>query len=407
MAISPNVLAGLAAALGGGMKAFNTQRDADEQTRQFNVEEDRQQKLLARMISRDELDEFKTQEDIYDKKFDQAMTTAQQFGGQRLPESAVAGLPQNLQSLISRPAMTLESRQISGNLGTPGTNDAGDIKFTQRDPSRVAGQIDINMPESERARSAASKDAAAYQRALLLGGDRNAKREQDQNQFNAKLAQDLQLGLGRIAATNAATAQRGQGGGRGSTKIVTGTDGEGRPVSFLVDSDTGDIIRSYDKPLTTQERTAQTNSKASVDTINDIARLYKKDYVGPVQGRASSLSTQYGIDTPMSSNTPELAEFSAAVARYKNKMINKITGAAVGVQEEKRIMGEIPDLTDPSTTFEAKLKMSQENEKLLDTIIQRRGAVRPGASPTVPSAPSSPAAPPAGGKKKFEILSVK
>lgn len=78
MAVSPNVLAGLAAALGGGMKAFN-QRDQElEQKRQFDEQQTHNRRLLQRAIANDELAELRQQEEADNNLFTRSLSTAQQ-----------------------------------------------------------------------------------------------------------------------------------------------------------------------------------------------------------------------------------------------------------------------------------------------------------------------------------------
>jgi len=160
-------------------------------------------------------------------------------------------------------------------------------------------------------------------------------------------------------------------GGRGATKIVQGTDEQGRPASFLIDQE-GNILKSFGKPLSNAERTQQIDADAAAKAVTDIETLFKDEYVGPLQGRLGRVSSATGFNL-----TPERAKFSAAVAHMKNAIIKEITGAAVGVQEEGRIMGEIPDVTDPAETFRAKLEMTKRNRQYL----QNRIAERTGGAP--------------------------
>lgn len=62
MGISPNVLAGLAAGLHGGNRAYNDRAAELEQLRIQREQEDRQGRILARSIARDELAELREQQ---------------------------------------------------------------------------------------------------------------------------------------------------------------------------------------------------------------------------------------------------------------------------------------------------------------------------------------------------------
>jgi hypothetical protein len=174
-------------------------------------------------------------------------------------------------------------------------------------------------------------------------------------------------------AMEGAAAQRITSG-RGATKIVQGTDEQGRPASFLIDQE-GNIVKSFGKPLSNVERTQQIDADAAAKSVGDIETLFKDEYVGPIQGRLGKASSATGIGL-----TPERAEFSAAVAHMKNAIIKEITGAAVGVQEEGRIMGEIPDVTDPPETFRAKLATTKRNREYLQSRIAERTGGTPAAS---------------------------
>jgi hypothetical protein len=181
--------------------------------------------------------------------------------------------------------------------------------------------------------------------------------------------------------------------GPGPTKIVQGTDDEGRPVSYLIDRE-GNIVKSFGRPVSSADQRAATEADASARAVQDIRTLYKPEYVGPVQGRLNKLSSVTGFKL-----TPEKAKFSAAVAHMKNEMIRELTGAAVGVQEEGRIMGEIPDETNPPALFEARLEQTEKNRKFL----RERAAARAGGR----SAPSGAGAPDPRGGKTLDPLGIR
>lgn len=396
MAISPNVLAGLAAALGGGMKAYNVQRDADEETRQFNVEQDRQQKLLARMIARDELDEFKTQEDVYDKQFDRAMTTAQQFGGQRLPESAVNGMPESLRDLISKPAMSLESRQISGQLGGPvAGGDAGGINFTKRAAAPIAGQVDINMPESEKARIAQGNQLAAFQRAQLMAGGREADRDQRQQNFLMGLTQNQQQHQDRIAATMAGIAARGAG----RDSMTSGQE-------FNAINKLNQVYNTNTKAAREIERQFGLMDSA----MNDINTGKAKDLNATSQ--AILVTFQKILDPESVVRESEYARSPQGQAMIEalKGYVNRISQGGPGVtpqslQEFHRVAQTFRDRSMQS--LNAERARVEAHAKRFNLPMELVVADYDGNAPTPTNAPAPAASAVAPAKKKFEILSVK
>ena len=58
--------------------------------------------------------------------------------------------------------------------------------------------------------------------------------------------------------------------------------------------------------------------------------------------------------------------FFANEAVIKNRIIQLITGAAVGVEEEKRILSEIPLHSDTSLQWEEKYKQTLRNAQKLE-----------------------------------------
>ena len=95
--------------------------------------------------------------------------------------------------------------------------------------------------------------------------------------------------------------------------------------------------------------------KASYDAV--------KSSIGPVYGRAKYL--QYIHAGGKGLSRQEIA-FFANEAVIKNRIIQLITGAAVGVEEEKRILSEIPLHSDTSLQWEEKYKQTLKNAQKLE-----------------------------------------
>lgn len=103
----------------------------------------------------------------------------------------------------------------------------------------------------------------------------------------------------------------------------------------------------------------------SMGMLDDIERLLPKmgRSIGLIDGRVSKakLATGAGV-------TPELAEFDAQLTGLKNAVIKATTGAAMSEPEAKRIMGQLPDLSQPEAVFKARLATTRKN---LDTLKRR------------------------------------
>ncbi len=96
--------------------------------------------------------------------------------------------------------------------------------------------------------------------------------------------------------------------------------------------------------------------------ISDIDRMMPtmKGFIGPIDGRMAGARIMTGKGV-----TPQLAEFDAQLTGLKNAVIKATTGAAMSEPEAKRIMGQLPDLTQPETVFKARLDTTKRNLEML------------------------------------------
>ena len=131
------------------------------------------------------------------------------------------------------------------------------------------------------------------------------------------------------------------------------------------------------KPPTAGEREKIVDDSSALAQTNEIRRLFKKEFVGPVAGRVGGVQSGLG---EVAKYIPGVggaakgeAEFRAALAQYRNRVINALSGAAVSESEQKRMMQQLPQETDPSETFLAKLKLTEDNLKT--TAATRRGVM--------------------------------
>jgi hypothetical protein len=141
--------------------------------------------------------------------------------------------------------------------------------------------------------------------------------------------------------------------------VVDRGSGTGRPVTDASGQPIG--------PTPSQAvRTRMGEEEAGLDRINEIRGLYDSNYVGPAMGRWNQLRQNIPDLPGQFDDIPEpLAKFMASAAGLKNDMIRLITGAAVGVQEAKRIEREIPNITDRPEVFTAKLAQTEKNRMSL------------------------------------------
>src|SRR3990167_8898329 len=108
---------------------------------------------------------------------------------------------------------------------------------------------------------------------------------------------------------------------------------------------------------------------ANEATLDSLARLKEmfdagaKDDIGPAEGRARRMGQQVPGGALV---TERFANFEAATRAFQNAMIKAITGAQMSEPEAKRIMGQIPNVTDNPTVWQAKYAQSVKNMEDLE-----------------------------------------
>lgn len=134
---------------------------------------------------------------------------------------------------------------------------------------------------------------------------------------------------------------------------------------------------NFPKPAAASERTAIAETNASLDALSNLEDLFEspETETGPVVGRISPVSGLVGL------TTDEQENLMAATAAFKNKVIKDITGAQMSEQEAKRIMKQIPDITDPPERWKAKKKQTEINLRAIQRrriqVLQQSGIVAP------------------------------
>lgn len=126
--------------------------------------------------------------------------------------------------------------------------------------------------------------------------------------------------------------------------------------------------------------------EATTASLGNLKALYDaggKNYVGPASGRWETFKqVMPGVGTEQQFNS-----FAAANAALTNDVIRAITGAAVGVQEQARIMAQIPTVNDKPEVWEAKFNETLKNLQYLTGVIQKRQAAGAAAAPGAPAPP--------------------
>jgi len=148
------------------------------------------------------------------------------------------------------------------------------------------------------------------------------------------------------------------------------------------------IIPGGGKLPSAGEREKLTEDESGLAQIGRISLLFKPEYVGP--GAAVKAITANFTDAGLSS---EEADFRAALADFRNKAINRISGAAVSESEAKRMEQQLPNIGNPEKMFTSKLRQSEANLRDLATrrrdIYSRTGLNLSGLSPLPSGADSS------------------
>jgi hypothetical protein len=168
-------------------------------------------------------------------------------------------------------------------------------------------------------------------------------------------------------------------------------DAQGRPVgvgSFNARTGELNVVQSPDgstiKPPPASLAIESIKNEATLDSLQNLRTLFDngaKDLIGPAEGRMRS----YGQNIPGVEVNPVFANFKAATSALKNHVIRTVTGAAVGVQEEARILGEIPLETDKPEVWEAKYQQTVQNMARLEARMRTdRGSQNQPGQPAKP-----------------------
>jgi hypothetical protein len=152
-------------------------------------------------------------------------------------------------------------------------------------------------------------------------------------------------------------------------------DAQGRPIAAMkLNARTGEIeLVKPDQlgggvtarpPGNLGQRTVE--NEAALDSLARLKDMFDKGAkadIGPAEGRARSI----GQKVPGGAFVTErFANFEAATRAFQNAMIKAITGAQMSEPEAKRIMGQIPNVNDNPTVWQAKYDQSVKNMEDLE-----------------------------------------
>ena len=107
------------------------------------------------------------------------------------------------------------------------------------------------------------------------------------------------------------------------------------------------------------EREKLATGAATLSALDNLKSLFDKSYVGPIAGRVGQVKDIFG------GNEIKQSEFNAATAALKNQTIKEITGAQMSEVEAKRIMKQVPDVTNPPKVWMARWTQTKKNLAML------------------------------------------
>jgi hypothetical protein len=238
-------------------------------------------------------------------------------------------------------------------LGVPSQELAIFGAWSEEAPARA---LQLGITPKEQAALTGQAEGREIQRegqAITVRGQQlsaeTARRGQDMAAATSRRGQDLSASqaAARLAQDKASAAA----GGAGGAKLSAGA------IEKIAGADT---------------------ALGSLSKIEELLPNYAKT-LGPVAGRFAQTRQNF----PGASEG--FAEFAAEVATLKNAVVKATTGAAMSEPEAKRIMTQVPDLTNQPEVFRARLVATRRN---LDTLKRRTIELSGGTVEPDPAAPA-------------------
>lgn len=126
-----------------------------------------------------------------------------------------------------------------------------------------------------------------------------------------------------------------------------------------------------------QIRTQAISNDVGLDQLDRLEQMFNEgasDLIGPAEGRARSIGRQ----VPLIPSNQAFSDFAAATAAFRNAVIKAITGAQMSEPEARRIMDQIPEVSDKPIDWQAKAKQTRLN---LQDLQRRIGETRGSSTP--------------------------
>ena len=115
------------------------------------------------------------------------------------------------------------------------------------------------------------------------------------------------------------------------------------------------------------ERKEATQREASVKQVDRLREIFDDKKVGPIEGRKLQFRAFTGRNL-----TKKDAEFFSLTRAVENRVIREITGAQLSEAEATRILGQVPQMTDPPILWRAKWKETKKNLQELIALQKRQ-----------------------------------
>jgi hypothetical protein len=279
--------------------------------------------------------------------FDQQMDLAENYGGKQLPVAQAEQIfthPKLRELVMQRLQPRLASTSLAG-VGTgmqQGETPMGSqmaapsVGVSMEKSAPIAeGMAEIQTPMSSGMRIADMQTQAANARSLQNAelrtslAEYNAQQQSERQTERLKQQEELANARMQLMATLA-----GQRGDKRTTKFVETTDETGKRVRMLIDSETGDVVKSYDAPPT-QAKNNMAGAISELEAVNKmitdaetLGTKIKWRGTGPLESRImTKLSALPGVGQKFTD--PEAEELRQAISNVGARVRHELYGAAL------------------------------------------------------------------------------
>lgn len=154
-------------------------------------------------------------------------------------------------------------------------------------------------------------------------------------------------------------------------------------------------------PPSEQERKDFKQEMTILKMTNDVEKLFKNDYVGPVAGRYGQLAEKY-TDLP-----EDQVKFYATIRDINDFVLRVRSGAQINEQEYKRLTSFLMDANLPADNFKARLERFSQNIDWILGLERKMAEASNKTTQTEIMPPASGTKAATGKKGKFTIIKVK